>query len=150
MIILGGEVCPHDLVKRWHSPKRVMFNSYGPTEATIVATVGELRPDKAVTIGKALPNYRTCIVDEKIELVPIGSEGELLIVGPGVARGYLNMDDQDYARFIFTNKLTGEPLCLYRTGDLARYNSEGDIEYLGRSDAQVKLQLWLFTLLDNN
>lgn len=46
-------------------------------------------------------------MDEKIELVPIGSEGELLIVGPGVARGYLNMDDQDYARFIFTNKLTG-------------------------------------------
>ncbi|SMC79747.1 Pls/PosA family non-ribosomal peptide synthetase [Sporomusa malonica] len=140
IIILGGEACPHDLVKRWYNPNRVLFNSYGPTETTIVATVGELRPDKPVTIGRALPNYRTYIVNEKLELVPIGEEGELLIAGPGVSRGYLNMDDLDFRRFIFTNKLTGEPLCLYRTGDLARYNSEGEIEYLGRSDDQVKLR----------
>lgn len=140
MIILGGEACPHDLVKRWHNSKRILFNSYGPTETTIVATVGELRPDRPVTIGKALPNYRTYIVNEKLDPVALGEEGELLIAGPGVSRGYLNMDDLDFRRFIFTNKLTDEPLCLYRTGDVVRYTTEGDIEYLGRSDDQIKLR----------
>ena len=140
MIILGGEACPYDLVKRWHNANRILYNSYGPTETTIVATVGELKPDRPVTIGKALPNYRTYIVNEKLEPVAIGEEGELLIAGPGVSRGYLNMDDLDFRRFIFTNKLTDEPLCLYRTGDVVRYTPEGEIEYLGRSDDQIKLR----------
>lgn len=140
IIILGGEACPHDLVKRWYNSKRILFNSYGPTETTIVATVGELRPDRPVTIGKPLPNYRAYIVNEKLDLVAIGEEGELLIAGPGVSRGYLNMDDLDLRRFIFTNKLTNEPICLYRTGDVVRYTTEGEIEYLGRSDDQIKLR----------
>lgn len=140
IIILGGEACHQDLVARWYNPRRTLINSYGPTEATVVATAGELRPDKPVTIGKALPNYLIFIVNEKLEAVPYGQEGELLIAGPGVSRGYLNMDDLDLRRFIFTPKLTGDPLCLYRTGDLARYNNDGEIEYLGRSDDQVKLR----------
>ena len=93
-----------------------------------------------MTIGKALPNYQTYIVDEKLEIVPLGEEGELLIAGAGVSRGYLNMDDLDFRKFIFTSKISGEPLCLYRTGDLARFNAGGEIEYLGRSDDQVKLR----------
>ena len=140
LIILGGEACPHDLVKRWHRSGRILFNSYGPTEATIVATVGELHPDRPVTIGRALPNYQTYIVDEKMDLVALGDEGELLIAGPGVSRGYLHMDDLDLRKFIVTDKITGEPLCLYRTGDLARFAANGEIEYLGRSDDQVKLR----------
>ncbi|HWR41228.1 MAG TPA: Pls/PosA family non-ribosomal peptide synthetase [Patescibacteria group bacterium] len=140
VIILGGEACPHDLVKRWYRPGRTLYNSYGPTEATIVATVGVLHPEQPVTIGRALPNYQTYIVDEKLELVALGEEGELLIAGPGVSRGYLNMDDLDLRKFIVTNRISGEPLCLYRTGDLARFTATGDIEYLGRSDDQVKLR----------
>ncbi len=140
LLILGGEACPHDLVKRWAGPQRTIYNSYGPTEATIVATVGELKADKPVTIGKALPNYRTYIVDEKLELVDIGAEGELLIAGPSVSRGYLNMDDLDAKRFVFTHKITGEPDCFYRTGDLVCYTEEGEIEYHGRGDDQVKLR----------
>ncbi len=140
ILILGGEACQKDVVRRWHKPGRTIFNSYGPTEATVAATVGELHPDRIVTIGKPLPNYRVYILDEKLQPVASGAEGELYIAGPGVARGYLNMDAEDSKRFIFTDKLTGAPICLYRTGDLGKFTPEGDIEYLGRSDTQIKLR----------
>ncbi|MEZ7890387.1 MAG: amino acid adenylation domain-containing protein [Candidatus Wallbacteria bacterium] len=140
ILILGGEACPKDVVKRWYSPNRVIFNSYGPTEATVAATIGELRPDKIITIGKPLPNYQIYILDEMLNMVTPGTEGEIFIAGPGVARGYLNMDEADSLRFIFLDKLTGTPICLYKTGDIGRLTDDGEIEYLGRSDTQIKLR----------
>ena len=140
MLIVGGEACPRDLAARWHRPGRVIFNSYGPTEATVAATYAVLEPNGPVTIGKALPNYRTFILDDQLDLVPIGAEGELYLGGEGIARGYLHRDDLTRERFVVTERPGGGPVRLYRTGDLARFTETGDIEYLGRADAQVKLR----------
>ncbi len=140
ILIVGGEACPKDLAARWHRPTRTIFNSYGPTETTVAATYGILVPNRPVTIGQALPNYRCYILDEKLDPVPPGAEGELYIGGPGVARGYLNRDDLTRDRFITTERVTGEPVRLYRTGDLARFTEDGDIDYLGRADDQVKVR----------
>lgn len=140
VLIVGGEACPKDLAVRWHRPNRTVLNSYGPTETTVAATYGELFPNRPVTIGQALPNYRCYILDEKLDPVALGVEGELYIGGPGVARGYLNRDDLTRDRFITTERVTGEPVRLYRTGDLARFDDEGNIDYLGRADDQVKVR----------
>ena len=83
LIILGGEACPPSIANRWCRPGRKIFNSYGPTEATVVATVAEVRPGEPVTIGRPIPNYTCYVVDEQLDLLPPGVEGELLIGGPG-------------------------------------------------------------------
>ena len=140
VLIVGGEACPRDLAARWHRPGRVIFNSYGPTEATVAATYAVLEPNGPVTIGRPLPNYRAFILDDQLDLVPIGAEGELFIGGEGVARGYLHRDDLTRERFVVTERPGGGPMRLYRTGDLVRFTDSGDIEYLGRADAQVKLR----------
>ncbi|MHC1712575.1 MAG: Pls/PosA family non-ribosomal peptide synthetase [Solidesulfovibrio sp.] len=140
VLIVGGEACPRDLAARWHRPGRVIFNSYGPTEATVAATYAILEPNGPVTIGRPLPNYRAYILDEQLELVEPGAEGELFIGGEGVARGYLGRDDLTRERFVVTERPGGGPMRLYRTGDQAKFTDAGDIEYLGRADAQVKLR----------
>jgi non-ribosomal peptide synthetase-like protein len=140
VLIVGGEACPRDLAARWHRPGRVIFNSYGPTEATVAATYAVLEPNGPVTIGRPLPNYRAYILDEQLELVEPGAEGELFIGGEGVARGYLGRDDLTRERFVVTERPGGGPMRLYRTGDQAKFTDAGDIEYLGRADAQVKLR----------
>src|SRR5262249_18423238 len=89
LIILGGEACPASLGAKWSRPGRKIFNSYGPTEATVVATVAELIPGAPVTIGQPIANYTCYVASDKLELLPRGVEGELLIGGPGVAKGYL-------------------------------------------------------------
>ena len=121
MIILGGEACPPGVAERWCREGRRIYNSYGPTEATVVATVAEVRPGEAVTIGKPIPNYSCYVVDEALSLLPRGKEGELLIGGPGVAKGYLKRDSLTAEKFI------ANPFCadgvdpvLYRSGDAAR------------------------------
>lgn len=140
VLIVGGEACPKDLAARWHRPGRTIFNSYGPTEATVAATYAVLTPGAPVTIGRPLPNYRAYILDDQLDLVPVGAEGELFLGGEGVARGYLGRDDLTRERFVVTERPGGAPMRLYRTGDLARFTDEGNIEYLGRADAQVKLR----------
>ena len=85
VIILGGEACPPAVASRWCRPGRTIFNSYGPTEATVVATVAEVRPDEPVTIGGPIANYTCYVADEANNLLERGVEGELLIGGPGVA-----------------------------------------------------------------
>ena len=93
IIILGGEACPPSVAARWCRPGRKIFNSYGPTEATVVATVAEVLRDEPVTIGGPIPNYTCYVADEALNLLDRGVEGELLIGGPGVARGYLKRDE---------------------------------------------------------
>jgi non-ribosomal peptide synthetase-like protein len=142
LLILGGEACPPDLVQRWCRPGRRMFNTYGPTEATVIASAWECVPGKLVTIGPPIPTYTIILFDENMQPVPPGKPGELYIGGPGVARGYVGRPDLTAERFI-PNPLPGSGGAqdrLYRTGDLGRWTADGEIEYLGRADGQVKIR----------
>ena len=100
LLVLGGEACMPELVARWATPERRMLNTYGPTEATVVATWAECLPGEAVTIGRALPGYQAYVLDEQLNPVGPGSEGELFIGGAGVALGYLNRPELTAERFI--------------------------------------------------
>ena len=142
LLIVGGETCPDDLAKRWSTPTRRMFNTYGPTEATVIATYVELDPHRPVTIGRPIPNYATYILDQAGHPVAMGLSGELFIGGVGLARGYLHNDEQTSARFVPGPSGNGRDPSgrLYRTGDRARFTESGEIEFLGRFDDQVKLR----------
>ena len=100
LLILGGEQCPPDLVKRWWRPGRRVVNTYGPTEATVIATWADCHPDKPVTIGRPLPNYFATILDEQLQPVAQGQSGELCLGGIGLARGYLGRPELTREKFI--------------------------------------------------
>jgi non-ribosomal peptide synthetase-like protein len=143
ILLVGGEACPQNLVQRWYRPGRRILNSYGPTEATVTATLTELKPDKPVTIGIPLPTYSIVILDpaEDKTLAP-GELGEIGIAGVGLAIGYMNRDELTLKKFIrdflqIQNNPTGR---IYRTGDLGRIDENGEIEYRGRIDTQVKIR----------
>lgn len=138
-LLVGGEACPAGLVERWSTPGRRMLNTYGPTEATVTATWCELEPGRPVTIGWPLPTYSVVLLDEEGEQVPDGEVGEICIGGPGVASGYVGMPEKTAERFI-EHPLASHGGRLYRTGDLGRRTVEGEIEYLGRADAEVKIR----------
>lgn len=141
LINLGGEICPPALVERWATPERRLFNSYGPTEATVSASLAELQPGDPVTIGAPLPNYGLLVVDPEMRLLPAGETGELCIIGPGVALGYLGRPELTAEKFLPNPwaEHEGESR-LYRTGDLARIDEQGQIHCLGRADDQVKVR----------
>ena len=141
LLILGGETCPPDLVKRWWRPQRRVFNTYGPTEATVIATCGECHPDEPVTIGQPVPNYLVCILDEQLQPVAAGVVGELCLGGIGLARRYLGRPELTHEKFISLPQDAGPAQRFYRTGDLARWTLDGrDLEFLGRIDTQVKIR----------
>jgi non-ribosomal peptide synthetase-like protein len=140
LLILGGEACPQELVGRWCRPGRRMVNTYGPTEATVIATYADLAPARPVTIGKAVPGYHVCLLDEQMSPVAPGAVGEIHIGGPGVARGYLGRDDLTREKFVPNPAANALAALLYKTGDLGRLNADGEIEFLGRADTQVKLR----------
>ena len=139
---LGGEACPPELVRRFARPGLRILNTYGPTEATITATVAEVFPDRPVTIGAPLPNYTCHILGEHLAPCAPGVAGELCIGGPGLALGYVGRPDLTAEKFVPNPHLAPgarDPM-LYRTGDLVRLNAAGEIEYLGRMDTQVKIR----------
>ena len=145
LINLGGEMCPESLVARWARPGRQVFNTYGPTEATVSASLAELQPNEPVTIGRPLPNYGLLIIDPAAEnglvLMPRGTVGELCITGPGVAAGYLGRPDLSAEKFLpnpWSSHAHDDRL--YRTGDLARIDADGRVHCLGRTDDQVKIR----------
>jgi non-ribosomal peptide synthetase-like protein len=141
LILLGGEALPSPLVARWVKPGRKLFNTYGPTEATVVATISEVTLGQPVTIGRPIPNYTTYIVDEDLRLCPPGVQGELLIGGPGVARGYLKRPELTAEKFIpnpFPSQ--GRDPILYRSGDAVSLDTSGNIAFHGRIDDQVKIR----------
>ncbi|MEB0032825.1 amino acid adenylation domain-containing protein [Undibacterium sp. RTI2.1] len=148
LINLGGEMCPESLVTKWSKPGRQMFNTYGPTEATVSASLAVLQPDMPVTIGHPLPNYGLLVIDADVEkglrLLARGETGELCIFGPGVSDGYLGRPDLTAEKFIAnpwsapSNSLNDQRL--YRTGDLARIAEDGSVQCLGRADDQVKIR----------
>ncbi|MEG4294214.1 amino acid adenylation domain-containing protein, partial [Microcoleus sp. C2C3] len=135
-IIVAGEACSAELIKQW-SVGRNFFNAYGPTEATVCATIAKCTNDEKVNIGKAIANTQVYLLDGNLQPVPVGVSGELHIGGVGLARGYFNRPELTREKFINNPFGSGR---LYKTGDLARYLSDGNIEYLGRIDHQVKIR----------
>jgi amino acid adenylation domain-containing protein/non-ribosomal peptide synthase protein (TIGR01720 family) len=161
-VVSAGESCSAHIVACW-APGRRFINAYGPTEATVCATLGECTADGLrPSIGRPIANVQLYLLDQHLQPVPIGVPGELYIGGVGLARGYLNHPeltaerfvpnpfgtsneergtmsrDNSASSFIIHRSSFGDRL--YRTGDLARYRPDGTIEYLGRNDRQVKLR----------
>jgi len=142
LLNLGGEACPPDLVARWARPGLTILNTYGPTETTVTATWTAVQPGRRITIGHPLPGYTAWIVDEKLWPVPAGSEGELVLGGPGVGAGYVNRPELTAEKFVMTpfNGPSGAPEQIYRSGDLVRLDAAGEIDFIGRIDTQVKIR----------
>ena len=143
-VICSGEALPYDLQERFFAQLDVeLYNLYGPTEAAVEVTSWKCEPHsrrRAVPIGRPIANTQMHILDEHLQPVPVGVTGDLYIGGVQVARGYLGRADLTAERFI-PDPLNDKPGSrLYKTGDLARYWPEGEIEYVGRSDHQVKLR----------
>ncbi len=143
-VFSGGEELPESLARRVleRMPHMKLYNQYGPTETTINVSCFAYEPGEPgrVPIGKPIANTSLYILDELMNPVPIGIPGELYVGGVQLARGYLNLPDATVERFVVSNttRVAGERL--YRTGDLCRFRSDGNIEYLGRLDQQVKIR----------
>ncbi|MCL6755247.1 amino acid adenylation domain-containing protein [Nostoc sp. CCCryo 231-06] len=150
---VGGEACPAELVTQWGTGRR-FFNCYGPTESTVNAALAILSPRgyanaadialchpnrKKPPIGQPLSNIRIYILDAHNQPLPSGIPGELCIAGVGLTRGYLNRPDLTAEKFIDID-LFGKVERIYKTGDLARWGFDGNLEYLGRIDDQIKLR----------
>src|SRR3712207_3419078 len=142
-LLVSGEACPKALITRWHRPGRRFLNVYGPTEATVTATWGVVDPARPVTLGVPLPTYSVVILGLTGQrALPPGEAGEIGLAGIGLARGYVNRDDLTERAFIpdflgIENNPSGR---IYRTGDLGRITEDGEVEYLGRIDTQVKVR----------
>lgn len=143
-LLIGGEALSRSLAEKIVSRFRGkgIYNHYGPTETTIGVLVNNLsecfNEAAAPPIGRPLANTYAYILDSHLELVPVGVVGELYIGGKALARGYLNRPELTAAKFIPNPFRAGERL--YRTGDLARWLPDGKVEYLGRTDDQVKVR----------
>ncbi len=139
-IVTAGEACSLELVQQWR-PGRQYVNAYGPTETTVCASWYETseRDTKAPPIGRPIDNATLYILDSNFNPTPIGVAGELCVGGPSLARGYLNRPELTAEKFI-PNPFGGSGSRLYRTGDLVRYLPDGNIEFLGRIDHQVKVR----------
>ncbi|MFA8357188.1 amino acid adenylation domain-containing protein [Burkholderia ubonensis] len=143
-VVCSGEALPYDLQQRFFERLDArLYNLYGPTEAAVDVTAWECRrddPHRNVPIGRPIANTRLYIVDAQMQPVPVGVAGELLIGGTPVGRGYHGEPELSAEKFI-ADPFSADPHArLYRTGDLARYRADGNIEFLGRIDHQVKLR----------
>ncbi len=141
-LLLGGEPLPGHLVDKIHQHYKCrIYNMYGPTETTIWSTVEEMRSGESpISVGRPIANTTCYITDRRGLPVTVGTVGELLIGGDGVARGYWGRDDLTKERFIPDVFSSRNGSRLYRTGDLARYLNDGRIELVGRTDHQVKIR----------
>ena len=136
--LCGGEAVPPRLARELAAATLQAWNVYGPTETTIWSTSWRLSSDaEQVPIGRPLANTELYILDAAMQPVPAGTAGELWIGGLGLARGYHGRPDLTAERFVANPFGNGR---LYRTGDMARYRPTGDVEFLGRSDHQVKVR----------
>ncbi len=135
-----------DTLHRYPSPDLPfeLINNYGPTEATVVATYGQIPPadqaERLPSIGRPIANTQIYLLDEQLHQVPIGAPGELYIGGAGLAKGYLNRPELTTERFI-PHPFSNEPGArLYKTGDMAHFLPDGQIAFLGRIDHQIKIR----------
>jgi amino acid adenylation domain-containing protein len=139
-LVSAGEPCSAELASRWTSG-RLFLNAYGPTEVTVCATIGEVSGDGTrPSIGRPMGDARVYILDAQMRPAAIGVAGELYVGGPGVARGYWNQPELTAASFI-PDPFSSDPGSrLYRTGDMARFLANGELDFLGRRDEQVKVR----------
>lgn len=137
--IVGGEqVLPSHTQKLWTiSDQITIINEYGPTETTVGCITKTLKEGAPIAIGTPIDNTRIYIVDDQMQLLPIGVAGEICIAGAGVGNGYLNNADLTAKHFVANPFAAGEKM--YRSGDLGRWTTDGDVEYIGRKDSQVKI-----------
>jgi len=148
-VIVAGESCSWHLVDMHHRmlPGVQLFNEYGPTEATVWSTVYRCEPHSlgsgrlaSVPIGRPISNTQLYVLDRNQQLVPRGVPGELYIAGDGVARGYLNRPDLTREKFLPVPFIGESASRMYRTGDQVRYLPDGNLQFLGRMDEQVKIR----------
>ncbi|HEU0079365.1 MAG TPA: AMP-binding protein, partial [Longimicrobiaceae bacterium] len=143
--VVAGEACPRELVER-HArllPGTALYNEYGPTEGTVWCTVHECRPGEVaarVPIGRPAPGARVYVLDRDGRPAPAGVPGEVHVGGGGVARGYLARPGLTAAAFVPDPFAAKAGARMYRTGDLARRLADGALEFLGRTDQQVKVR----------
>ncbi|MET3210040.1 UNVERIFIED_CONTAM: iturin family lipopeptide synthetase A [Paenibacillus sp. PvR008] len=138
-IMVGGEALPPKLLKalqKLNGPR--IYNMYGPTETTVWSAVQELTNAKQIDIGRPIANTQIYVIDAQGRLQPIGVPGELCIAGEGLARGYWNRTELTADKFVDNPFSTGTQM--YRTGDLARWKADGNLEFIGRIDHQVKVR----------
>jgi amino acid adenylation domain-containing protein/non-ribosomal peptide synthase protein (TIGR01720 family)/FkbM family methyltransferase len=139
-LIVAGEPCSGELASRW-SKHRCMVNAYGPTETTVCATMsGPLSAERIPPIGSPILNTEVYVLDQRMEAVPVGIHGELYIGGISLARGYLKQPQLTAEKFVPSPFRKEEGARLYRTGDLGRWRSDGNLEFIGRVDEQVKVR----------
>lgn len=143
-VIVGGEALTDSFFRLLRTKTDAgIFNNYGPAETTVWSTIAKVEMAEDITIGRPIANTQIYILDEKQRLLPLGVAGELCIAGDGVGKGYLNQPGLTEERFIanpFATEENGHGKILYRTGDLARWRADGNLEYLGRIDTQVKVR----------
>ncbi|MFJ6194825.1 amino acid adenylation domain-containing protein [Micromonospora sp. NPDC092111] len=138
--VAGGEALPVALARDLRARTARLVNGYGPTEATVYATMADIPADPdEVTIGRPLPNVRAYVLDEARRPAPVGVPGELYLAGAGLAAGYLGRDDRTAERF-GPAPFGPDGERLYRTGDRCRWLPDGRIDFLGRTDDQVKIR----------
>lgn len=139
--LCGGEAFPSDLAQQLLDRVGSLWNMYGPTETTVWSTVYEVKTaSESIPIGRPIANTELYILDEQRQPVPIGVAGELYIGGAGVARGYLHLPELTDEKFVPNPFCDAPGARLYRTGDLARYLADGNVQFLGRLDHQVKVR----------
>lgn len=144
LLLTIGEALPASTAARWfgRAPHVPLLNTYGPTEASDVVTHHMMRraPQGAVPIGRPIANTTVYILDERLRACPPGIAGEICVAGHGVGRGYLGRPELTEAAFVRCDALGRGAERLYRTGDLGRFDAQGQLEYLGRIDHQIKLR----------
>jgi surfactin family lipopeptide synthetase A len=141
-LVVAGEACAQELVRRWSKGRR-MLNAYGPTEATVCASISEEleREDgRTPPIGRAMANVKLYVLDEEMNPAAKEQSGELYIGGPGLARGYLHRPGLTAEKFVPNPFGPGPGERLYRSGDRVKWREDGQLEFLGRLDEQVKIR----------
>lgn len=144
IVCVAGEECPSSLVEKHFKilPKTRLFNEYGPTEGTVWSTVYECDAENIpniIPIGFPIANMKIYILDEDLNVLPIGVPGEIYISGEGITQGYLHQEKLTQEKFI-TNPFDQKNPIMYKSGDVAKYHVNGSIEFLGRIDDQVKVR----------
>ncbi|MFE5711896.1 amino acid adenylation domain-containing protein [Streptomyces sp. NPDC056501] len=140
VLVVGTEAVPSELIARWDGRLRVVV-AYGLTEASVNSTLWLAEADRPgpAPIGRPDPNTRAYVLDTALRPVPVGAEGELYVAGRGLARGYLGRHGLTSERFVADPY--GEPgTRMYRTGDRVRWGDDGNLEFLGRADGQIKIR----------